>query len=233
MPAPPSPAAVEMGRVAVPGGGGYASRLEGQVKAYGDIVGQDFKKSVGSLLGDLNGIGALRSGAVQSGVNDLTTNYGRQIGNYAAQTATDAARLDQQEAEFGRGLASQNRQFDASLGFDRERAASDDRFRGAELGQRGSQFDRSLASQDRQFDAGMFQRDKEYTGDSAFRFNEAERGERDRAYDRSFNDRKFSAEQNAAKKKGIGQLLGGALGIASNFIPGGTVVGKVINGVLK
>lgn len=171
---------------------GYGPKLEGQVKAYGDMVGQDFTKQVGSLLGDLNGIGALRSGAVQTGVNDLTTNYGRQIGNYASQTASTAAGLDQQEAEFGRNLGFQNQQ---------------------------------LSEQGREFDSS-----------DAFRKSEASRDETDKQFERNFMTQQYNDQKSASKRKGIGKLLGGALGIASSFIPGGSTVGKLVgaaSGVLK
>lgn len=208
--------------------GNTASRLEGQVKAYGDMVGQDFKRSVGSMLGDLNGIGALRSGAVPTGINDFTTNYGRQIGNYAAQTATDAERIDQQESEFGRSLASQNRQFDESLGFERDRFGADDRYRNTALASENSRFDRGLTEQGRQFDSGLGQRDKEYTNDSAFRFNEAQRDEADRNIERNFRNRQYADQQNASRKRGIGKLLGGIAGGVGGFLtggPGGAIAG--------
>lgn len=67
------------------------------VQGYGDMVGQDFRKQVGGLLGDLNSIGGLRSGGVVSGINDLTTNYARQIGDYAKMTAGQATQLGQEE----------------------------------------------------------------------------------------------------------------------------------------
>lgn len=167
--------------------GGYAPKLEGQVKAYGDMVGQDFTKQVGSLLGDLNGIGALRSGAVQTGLNDLTTNYGRQIGNYAAQTASTAAGLNQQESEFGRDLG----------------------FRGQQLGEQGREFDAS----------------------DTFRRSEAARDETDKNFERNFLTQQYNDQKGASKRRGIGKLLGGALGVASNFIPGGSIAGKVIGGL--
>lgn len=202
-------------------GGSYAGRLEGQVKAYGDMVGQDFQRQVGSMLGDLNGIGALRSGAVTSGMNDLTTNYGRQIGNYASQTATDAARLDQQEAEFGRSLAQRGSEFDRSLALDRDRFGADDKYRYANLASENSRFDRGLAEQGRQYDAGLFQQDKQYTGDSVFRFNEAQRDEADRQIERNFRNRQYADQQNASRKRGVGKLLGGLAGGAVGFFAGG------------
>lgn len=77
--------------------GQYQNYLSEGVRGYADIAGQDLRKSIGETLGGLNGIGALRSGAVQSGINDLVTNYGRQIGDYASMTATEGAKLGQTE----------------------------------------------------------------------------------------------------------------------------------------
>jgi hypothetical protein len=67
------------------------------VQGYGDMVGQDFEKQVGGLLGDLNSIGGLRSGGTVSGLSDLTTNYGRQIGNYAKMATGEAINAGQNE----------------------------------------------------------------------------------------------------------------------------------------
>jgi hypothetical protein len=177
-----------------PRGGGsqpssYAPRLEGQVKAYGDMVGQDFTKKVGSMLGDLNGIGALRSGAAQTGLNDLTTEYGRQIGNYASQTATDAAKLDQQESEFGRNLGFQRDQF---------------------------------GEQQREFDSS-----------DAFRKSEAARDETDKSFERNFITNQYNDQKKASQRRGIGKVLGGIAGVASSFVPGGSVAGKVLGGLGK
>lgn len=67
------------------------------VQGYGDIAAQDFTKQVGQMLGNLNSIGALRSGGVEAGINDAMTKYGRQIGDYASMTATTAAGQGQEE----------------------------------------------------------------------------------------------------------------------------------------
>ena len=75
------------------------------VQGYGDIAGQDFRKNVGEMLGNLNSIGALRSGGVTSGLNDLTTNYGRQIGDYAKMATQAAIGQGQEQAQRERELA--------------------------------------------------------------------------------------------------------------------------------
>lgn len=83
------------------GVGAYVNQFQGYaregVQAFGDQVGQDFRKDVGSYLGNLNGIGALRSGAAVTGVDDLMTTYGRQIGNAASQATLHAVDQGQQE----------------------------------------------------------------------------------------------------------------------------------------
>lgn len=90
------------GAVAAPGSlDANVQRFQGYaregVEGYGAMLGQDFTKQVGTLLGDLNGIGALRTGGVTSGVNDLTTNYARNIGSVAKTATLDATRLGQEE----------------------------------------------------------------------------------------------------------------------------------------
>lgn len=77
------------------------------VKGYSDIASQDFTKNVGNLLGDLNGIGGLRSGAVVQGVNDLTTNFARQIGDYSSM-ATQGA-ISGAQTEYDREIERKKR----------------------------------------------------------------------------------------------------------------------------
>jgi hypothetical protein len=74
--------------------GGYFDSMNGalqdSVNAYGDIAGQNFKTQIGTMLGNLNGIGALRSGGVQAGINQAMQTYGQQIGDYARMTSGQA-----------------------------------------------------------------------------------------------------------------------------------------------
>lgn len=74
--------------------GGYFdpmnTALQDSVKAYGDIAGQNFKTQIGTMLGNLNGIGALRSGGVQAGINQAMQTYGQQVGDYARMTSGQA-----------------------------------------------------------------------------------------------------------------------------------------------
>lgn len=80
------------------------------VQGYGDMLGVDFRKDVGNLLGGLNRIGAIRSGAVQAGVGDLMDTYGRRVGDYASMATRDAMGLGLQETEGAMNDYFRNRQ---------------------------------------------------------------------------------------------------------------------------
>lgn len=65
----------------------FKSFNEDAIRGYGALAGEDFAKQVGSTLGGLNQVGALRSGAVSSELGNLTDRYARTIGQYALQAA--------------------------------------------------------------------------------------------------------------------------------------------------
>jgi hypothetical protein len=67
------------------------------VKGYGDMVGEDFKAQIGAMLGNLNSIGALRSGGVQAGLDMASAKYGKMIGDYASMTAVESSKQGQEE----------------------------------------------------------------------------------------------------------------------------------------
>lgn len=71
---------------------GQAS-LEGAVKGYADLIKPDFLAQIGTALGGLNSIGALRSGATTVALEDLGRQYSDRIGAYAATTAAQGADL--------------------------------------------------------------------------------------------------------------------------------------------
>jgi len=58
--------------------------------AFAKNAGYDMQQSVGKMLGNLNSIGALRSGAVSEGVQDASRTFGERVGNAAAQNALQA-----------------------------------------------------------------------------------------------------------------------------------------------
>jgi hypothetical protein len=98
------------------------------VEAYGEQLQPYLLKDIGSTLGSLNEIGALRSGGTQVALRDLTGEYGNRIGQFARGASLEA---------IGSGLAAS----DARL---RERALRNEeeaerrRRRGALLSSIGS-----------------------------------------------------------------------------------------------
>lgn len=89
----------------------FQGALSGAAKGYADMAGEDFKKDVGTLLGNLNGIGALRSGGVQAGINDAMTHYGREVGDYTSQLASQAANLAQGQYTYEQEAAERKREY--------------------------------------------------------------------------------------------------------------------------
>lgn len=67
----------------------YLSYGQGAADAFGNEVGYDLNREIGSILGGLNQIGGLRSGSPQAAINYAMTQYGRSVGDRAAQYASD------------------------------------------------------------------------------------------------------------------------------------------------
>lgn len=74
---------------------GYAR--EG-VNAIGQQLSGDFSRSVGSMMGNLNGIGALRSGQAVTGTQDIMREYGDRVGQAASQATMGAIGMGQEQA---------------------------------------------------------------------------------------------------------------------------------------
>src|SRR6478609_9331926 len=72
---------------------GGINQLNSAVQGYGEILRPELMQTIGSALGGLNQIGALRSGATTTALNDITTNYVDRVGAYASQTASEGAQL--------------------------------------------------------------------------------------------------------------------------------------------
>lgn len=68
------------------------------VQGYGNMIGADLQKSIGTMLGGMNSIGALRSGAVPVAAGDIMGQYGREVGNYASMATRDAIGMGQEQA---------------------------------------------------------------------------------------------------------------------------------------
>lgn len=60
------------------------------VTGYGNSLQPQLRRTIGTTLGGLNAIGGLRSGAVPQALNDISTDYGNQIGAYADQATLSA-----------------------------------------------------------------------------------------------------------------------------------------------
>jgi hypothetical protein len=84
------------------------------VKGYGDMAGEDMTRNIGLMLGDLNGIGGLRSGGVQAGIDQAAKEYGRQIGDYSKMTATESTKMAQEENDLQIERAWRSKMYNAA-----------------------------------------------------------------------------------------------------------------------
>lgn len=95
--APPTASTANAGR------GGYRGALgdeaqgiemmSGAVKGYGELLKPELMQQIGTALGGLNGIGALRSGASVQALGDIGTAFTDRVASYAATTAAQGAQL--------------------------------------------------------------------------------------------------------------------------------------------
>lgn len=60
------------------------------VQGYGASLQPQMLRQIGTTLGGLNSIGALRSGAVPVAMNDVAQQYGSAVGNYAKMASGEA-----------------------------------------------------------------------------------------------------------------------------------------------
>lgn len=67
--------------------------LEGAVRGYGEMLRPELLQTIGSALGGLNSIGALRSGATVQALDDIGMDFASRVGQYASQTAVAGANL--------------------------------------------------------------------------------------------------------------------------------------------
>lgn len=88
--------------------------LRGAVEGYGEILRPELMQQIGTALGGLNSIGALRSGATVQALDDIGTDFGNRVGAYASQTAVAGANL---------GLEARDRITAAKRARDARRAA--------------------------------------------------------------------------------------------------------------
>jgi len=60
------------------------------VEGFGQAASPYLTRQVGTALGGLNSIGALRSGAVPTALSDIATDYGKEVGGYAKMAAGES-----------------------------------------------------------------------------------------------------------------------------------------------
>lgn len=60
------------------------------VQGYGDSLQPQLRRTIGSAIGGLNAIGGLRSGGTVQALNDISSDYGSQIGAFAQQATLGA-----------------------------------------------------------------------------------------------------------------------------------------------
>lgn len=185
--------------------GGYDSRgaLEASkaaIKAATDEAREEFGKDVGTRFGDLNAIGALRSGGATQAVKEAGKTAADRIGRASAATGLEYAKLQQQGArdagEFGlRGaeLAEGRRRFEAGeTRADREFDESGRRY-GVETGFREKEFGEGT----RRFEVGEARAGR----DEVYRTGRAARAdvESDRGF--AFDERRFGAQQGLDERR--------------------------------
>lgn len=68
----------------------YQNAAREGVNAIGQGLAFDFRRELGSYLGGLNSTGALRSGAVESGADDIMRTYADRVGSAASQATLGA-----------------------------------------------------------------------------------------------------------------------------------------------
>lgn len=91
--------------------GFYQDAAREGVSAMGQQSAGDFRKAIGGYLGNLNAIGGLRSGAAQSGADEIMDTYSRNFANAASRATLDAIGIGHSAAEsqWGRENAKADR----------------------------------------------------------------------------------------------------------------------------
>lgn len=96
----------------------YQGAAREGVNAMGQQSAGDFRKAIGGYLGNLNSIGALRSGAAQTGADDIMDTYSRNFANAASRATLDAIGYGHSaaEAQWGRQEAAAERKNKRRIG---------------------------------------------------------------------------------------------------------------------
>lgn len=199
----------------------FQQGMQGAVNAYAEGARESFQQDVGSLLGNMNAIGGLRSGGVQAGTRQLARTFSTNVGREAAQTAGQAAELGLRAAQEGQRrveyntddefrrnrAAAEDDQFTRRLNFDSEDAIRRDNREAAgqanqlTIAREGFSVDRErIASSDRQAASEMdFRRSRAAAEDSRNASDDEFRRSRASADD-SFRDRSLASDENRWKE---------------------------------
>lgn len=89
----------------------FNMQLRGASLGYANLAGRRLNRELGTMLGDLNSIGALRSGAVQAGVNLASQRFGETVGDYSNTLAVQGAQMAQEEYDRNTERAFRERQY--------------------------------------------------------------------------------------------------------------------------
>jgi hypothetical protein len=194
----------------------YMNAAKEAQRAISEQAGDDLQKAIGNKLGDLNAIGALRSGATSSALRDISEDYSKQVSragaansltylqmrdeaqNAAARTAALGAVSAADREERALEREESRRRFDATFGLERDRFGEDTRRWGSEFGEGRRRFDSSFGLErdrfgedTRRFNVGH-EFDRERFGEDTRRYNTDDSFRRDRAGRSDFEgDREF------------------------------------------
>lgn len=222
----------------------FKEAAEQATRAHTDIAREEYDRGVGESLGNLNAIGALRSGASVAATKEQAKIFGDSVSRAAASNAMALAQAEADADRADRASAANSALRGAELNereIERQYRAERDKRRDMEV-DRG--YERGVTVEDREFgyrgerDArGDFVNDRDYLEsnrryDTDFiesgRRYEKTFGEDQRRYDQDFveDKRRFDTEREDAKareKRAGRNSIWGAIGSI-----GGTVLGSVL-----
>lgn len=177
---PPAPGSLRDRAFGRPGEDQYTAAARSATNAAAGEAEDQFKRVVGERLGQMNALGALRSGGTTTAVRDAGKDYATAVTRAAAGNAAEFARLqNERDAAHSAGV------------FRASESAADRALRSRELDIRERQGDREFSEGTRRFDLTRgdqtSQFDREF-GEGTRRFDLTRADERDR-YDREFGYR--------------------------------------------
>lgn len=165
---------------------------------------EDLSRDIGQTFGNLNAIGALRSGAAATGVQDATNRFSEQVARAGSANAYRAVEDEQaaneasanraaDESRFGRDFGLRERQFGADEAYRTGRAGRADMesdrsfdFGKGRAARSDFESDRGYGENARQFNAQQGLEERRFGADNAYRVGRASRA--DMESDRGFSE---------------------------------------------